>query len=195
MPNTDPNAGTPPEGGEAPIVPEAPAAGAAGTPVVVDEVTTLRSRNAGLDAKVSALLTQTAAEKARADAAEARALALAEAKENGDAELRAELERTRAENARVAQEAKLARIEAKYPETFGVLGAAAVSLTDDQLAASEARMAGVASGTPEVPETPKPVGNNPGRTQAAPPKALEDMSASELEAHLKAFDPSVMFRQ
>src|SRR5690349_54765 len=59
------NAGTTPETSEAP----APAEAVTGTPAVDSEVTTLRSRNAGLDAKVTEL--QKAAKAAEERAAEA----------------------------------------------------------------------------------------------------------------------------
>jgi hypothetical protein len=175
----DSGTGTPPVGGEAP---------ATGTPLPQDEVTLLKSRAAGLDAKVSALLNEAKAANERATAAEARALALADEKTNGDIELRAQLEAQKLLIAKTAAEAKLARIEAKYPETFGVLGEASGALTEDQLAASEARFAGVAA----TPETPVPIGANPGRQQERGPKAIEDMSVAELEKHLKGFDPSVL---
>ena len=180
----DTNAGTAPAGGEAPEGAEATAAAATGTPTQPDEVTTLRSRNAGLDAKVTELLKAQAAEKVRADAAEARALELAQGKDNGDAELRAQLQAREQELAETRKLAALTRIEAKYPETFGVLGAAAASLTEDQLAASEARFAGVA-------ESPRPMGANPQRPTTAGTKALEDMTADELRKHLATFSGSV----
>lgn len=159
-----------------------------GTQGQPNEVTLLRSRASGLDAKVTSL-TQAAKDAiARAEAAEARALELAQAKEGGDAELRAQLKAQELLLAAAATDAKLARIEAKYPETFGVLGAVAAALTDDQLAASEARYAGVA------PESPTPNGTNPARAIAAGTKAIEDMTAAELRNHLRTgFDPSVMF--
>lgn len=186
------NAGTAPELGEAPEAPEAAPAAAVvqGTPSTADEVTTLRSRNAGLDAKVTTLSQTAAAEKARADAAEARALALANEKENGDQELRAQVKLLEANAAKSQLEAKLARIEAKYPETYGVIGEAAAGLSDDVLAASEARMKGDA----QEPETALPVGANPGRAQSAVPKTLEEMTLAELEKHLKGLDPSVVNR-
>jgi hypothetical protein len=181
--------GTTTEGLEAqPAETTATPAPTTGTPP--DEVGTLRSRNAGLDAKVTSLTQQAAAEKARADAAEARALALASEKENGDQELRALVEAQKLLIAKTAAEAKLARIEAKYPETFGVLGEDAAGLTEDKLAASEARFV---AGFAGEQETPTPVGSNAARTQSAVPKAIEDMTAAELEKHLKSFDPSVMF--
>lgn len=184
------NAGTEPQGGEA--QPSESPAPAAGTPTQPDEVTTLRSRNAGLDAKVTELLNaQKAAEEAR-QAAEAKLAAYEAGKVGADEALSAQLAAKEAELATVRREASLAKIAAKYPETFGVLGDAAAALTEDQLAASEARFAGVPS---EPAETPVPVGVNPRREQAAPPKAIEDMSPAELRDHLKTFDPSVLFTQ
>jgi hypothetical protein len=175
--------GTPPTTPE--VQPEA-----AVTPEPVDEVTKLKSRNAGLDAKVSELLRAQAAEKARADAAEARAMELAAGKDNGDQELRAQLQAKEAELTETRKLAALNRIEAKYPETFGVLGAAAAGLTEDQLAASEARFAGVTETS-----APRTLGSNPQRPVSAGPKALEDMTVAELEKHIKGFDPSVLGRQ
>lgn len=177
MPNTDPNAGTAPEGEEA--QPETTPVVETGTPANDSEVTTLRSRNAGLDAKVTSLSEANKAAIARAEAAEARALALAEGKENGDQELRAQNEQLKADAASARQEALLNKIEAKYPETFGVLGAVAATLTEDQLAASEARMVGVESGNPA------PLGANPSRAGAGAPKAIEDMNVAELQAHMR----------
>lgn len=178
---TDTNAGTPPVAGEAQQTePQVPAAGTTPQP---DEVTTLRSRNAGLDAKVTSLSQQYAAEKAAREAAEARALALAESKENGDQELRAQLGRERAALALAQREAALARIEAQYPETFAVLGETAATLSADQLAAAEARFKGVAASG----DTPPPLGANPARTSSAPAKNIEDMTTAELKAHMRTF--------
>lgn len=172
----DTNAGTPSQDDEAQTAP------VAGTPAPQDEVTTLRSRNAGLDAKVSELLKAQATEKARADAAEARALELAQGKDNGDQELRSQLQAREQELAETRKLAALTRIEAKYPETFGVLGAAASTLTEDQLAASEARFAGVTESS-----APRTLGANPQRPATAAAKALEDMTADELRKHLSTF--------
>ena len=179
------NAGTTPEEGQAP-------ANESGTGNQPDEVTTLRSRNAGLDAKVTELQRTTAAETTRANAAEARALALAEAGTNGDAELRAQLEAQKLIVAKSQQETALARIEAKYPETFAVLGETAASLTADQLAAAEARFAGVGS---ESSSQPTPLGNNPQRPLSGAPKALTDMSLAELEQSIRRSDPALMYQQ
>ena len=176
---TDENAGTPPVEGEAPAAGTAPATG---TPPAADEVTTLRSRNAGLDAKVTELTNATKlAEQRAAEAAQKLADYEAGTVSKGEA-LRAQLASKEAELAQARQEAQVARIAAKFPETFGVLGDAAAALTEDQLAASEARFAGV----PATPETPKPMGANPPRTPGGA-KSIEDMTAAELRAHLATF--------
>jgi hypothetical protein len=170
---------------------EAQQAPAAGTPAQPDEVTTLRSRNAGLDAKVTELQKAAAAAQQARDEALARLSDYENGKVKADEALSAQLAAKDAELAAVRKEATLARVAAKYPETFGVLGDAAAALSEDQLAASEARM--TAGFVPETP-VPTPIGNNPGRQQAAAPKSLEDMSATELEKALRGLDPSVLMR-
>jgi len=173
----DGNEGTAPEGEEA----QQDATASVGTPTTLDEVTTLRSRNAGLDAKVTELMKAT---QAAQDAAAAAAQKLADyesGKVQADEALRAQLQAKEAELAQVARDAALARIEAKYPETFAVLGEAAASLSVDQLAASEARFAGV----PATVETkvPTPVGNSAAR-QPSQAKDPESMSSAELQAYM-----------
>lgn len=173
---TDAIAGTEPESAEAP-----PAQ--VGTPQAPDEVTTLRSRNAGLDAKVTALQTETAAAVAAAAAAAAKLADYEAGKVNADEALRAQLAAKDAELAQARREGALNSIKSQYPETFGVLGDAAANLTADQLAASEARFSGIPATPTET--TAKPV---PGATNGARPpvtaKNIEDMSAAELRAHM-----------
>lgn len=177
---TDAIAGTAPETGEAPAESTAPAAPTTGTQTAPDEVTTLRSRTAGLDAKVTELQKAALAAEARAEAAAAKLAEYEAGKVNADEALRAQLDAERAETAKARKEAALNRIEAKYPETFGVLGEAAASLSEDQLAASEARMAGVPT---ETIEPPVPGGVNAPRPPSTR-KSIDDMSVSELEAYM-----------
>lgn len=169
------------------------AAGAAvvpGTPAP-DEVTTLRSRLSGQDAKVTELLKSNAAEKARAEAAEARAAELAQGKDNGDQELRRLLAERDAELATVRKAAAAAQVKADYPETFSVLGEAAASLTSDQLAAAEARFKGVAAGAGAPPPPPRTVGTNPSRgTQAEGAPLTGKARLDALQAQLMAADMS-----
>lgn len=181
---TDTNEGTAPEGEE---VQQTEETQEVVTPASKDEVTTLKSRNAGLDAKVTELIKSAAvAEQRAADAA--KKLADYEAGTVGNDEaLRAQLQAKEAELNAARQEAALARIEAKYPETFGLFGAAAASMAEDVLAASEVRLKGVSG----EEETPKPVGNNPSRTQggasSAAPKGQQTLA--DLEAEFKALTP------
>ena len=141
----------------------------AGTATQVDEVTTLKSRNAGLDAKVTAL--QEAEKAAKAEAAEAKAkLAAYEAgKVGNDEALRAQLQVKQAELETAKREALLAKIEAKYPETYAVLGEAAANLSADKLAEAEARFKGVG----ETSSPQSPIGNNPSRTQGGASSATQ----------------------
>ena len=171
MPDT--NEGTETTTEEAPkVTPEV----TSGTPPAADEVTTLRSRNAGLDAKVTELTKAQKAAEAQAAEALAKLTDYEAGKVDADEALRAQLSAKDAELALIRNEAALAKIEAKYPETFGVLGEAAAALTADQLAASEARFAGVKD---ETTTPPVPVGTNAPRS-SAPKKSIEDMSAAEL---------------
>jgi hypothetical protein len=176
---SDQDAGTAPEEPEA--QPET------GTPSNLDEVTTLKSRAAGLDAKVSKLLEQVkAAEEARQKAEQSLA-DLQTGKVQADEALSARLAEKDAEIASIRREAKLTAAAAKYPETFGVLGESIATMSDDQLAAAEARFKGVPETTSQAP-----VGNNAARSQAPTTKAIGDMNVKELEEHLRTFDPSVV---
>lgn len=187
MPNT--NEGTAAPAGEAQTTEEAPAQTAApeatGTPVPADEVTTLRSRNAGLDAKVTEL---TKARLAAEEAAAQAATKLAQYESGvvkGDEALRAQLQAKEAELNAARQEASLARIAAAYPETFAVLGDAAANMPADKLAEAEARFKGVAA-LPAESNTPPPVGNNAARPLAPGIKPVEDMTLAEFKAHAAA---------
>lgn len=149
---------------------EAPAEGAnapaTGTPAKPDEVTLLRSRTAGLDAKVTALTQSEKAAIAERDAALAKLADYEAGKVGADEALRAQIAAKEDELKAARQEALLARIEAQYPETYAVLGEAAANLSADKLAEAEARFKGVAA--PEAPAAPaKPIGNNQSRDQGS----------------------------
>lgn len=182
----DNDAGTAPVTGEAQTPPQA-----TGTPPTPDEVTTLRSRNAGLDAKVTSLTQQAATEKAAREAAEQKLAGYEAELVSKDEALRAQLAAKEAEAALARKEAALARVEARFPETYAVLGESAASLSEDQLAAAEARFRGVEGET----ATPTPIGANPSRGSTEPVKSLEEMSVEELRKHLGTFPTEVMFRQ
>jgi hypothetical protein len=173
---TDQDAGTEQQGTEA-------QSEQTGTPASQDEVTTLKSRNAGLDAKVSALLAEKKAlEKQAADAA-AKLAAYEAGKVGADEALRAQIAAKDAELETTKRDALLARIEAKYPETFAVLGDAAANLSAEKLAEAEARFKGVSSDP--TPPTPRPIGNNPSRTSSA---AKTEESFDDIAARLKTME-------
>lgn len=141
-----------------------------------DEVTVLKSRNAGLDAKVTSLTAAQAAADARAVAAEAKLAQYEQGKLGSDEALRAQLAAEQAKTAEALQEAKAARLEAKFPETFAVFGNEAAVFSDDKLAASEARLTGGA----DSGEPPTPRGNNPpraGQRTPAKPPTIADVEA------------------
>jgi preprotein translocase subunit SecD len=183
---TDSDAGTAPVAGEAQTPPPA-----TGTPPTPDEVTTLRSRNAGLDAKVTSLSQQAAAEKAAREAAEQKLRDYEAELVSKDEALRAQLAAKEAEAALARKEAALARVEARFPETYAVLGESAASLSEDQLAAAEARFRGVG----DDKSAPPPLGANPARGGTEPVKSIEDMTVEELRKHLATYPTEVMFRQ
>jgi hypothetical protein len=142
-----------------------------GTPVVNppasgegDDVSVLRSRYAGQTAKVNELAAQKQAlEAAKADLEKKLAEAQTGVASKDDA-AKALLAAKDAEIAAIRREATVARIEAKYPEVYRELGDDAVALTEEKLAAMEARL----SGGGEAHEPPPPRGQNPARTDGVP---------------------------
>jgi len=179
----DENEGTTPETSEAP-------AATTGTPAVDSEVTTLRSRNAGLDAKVTELQKATKAAEDRAAEALQKLQDYESGKVQADEALRAQLSVKEAELAEARKAQALAMVAAQYPESFAVLGEAAANLSADQLAAAEARFSGV----PVETSAPVPVGANPPRTQAPATKRIEDMNIAELRAHMRTFPEDIITR-
>jgi seryl-tRNA synthetase len=151
-----------------------------GTPAPKDEVTLLRSRASGLDAKVTEL------NKARADLqAERDALAakLAEAQRgvvDKDEALRAQVAAKDAELATARREAALARKAAKFPEAFGVFGDEIAEMSDEKLAAAEARFQG------EGVEAPTPRGINGAKTGAAGGAAAKTLTIEDQKARMAA---------
>ncbi len=155
----------------------APAAAAATTP---DELTTLKSRNSGLNSKVTELSDQLKAEKT------ARELAEAAVRDStkGDEALRKQLADALELNAKQAKAVELANMKTTYPEAAELLGEGIVGMAPEVLAAMETRLKGVvAGGEAGAVETPVPVGNNAQRTTG--PKSIEDMTSAELQAEIK----------
>ncbi len=152
-----------------------------GTDVPDELVTLLKSRNAGLDAKVTELTkAQKLSEQKAADALQK--LADYEAKTVGsDEALRAQLAARDAEVAQARRETALARAEAKYPETFALFGEDAATFSEDKLAASEARL----SGATDSGEPPTPRGvNGPGQRDTSTP--AKPQTIADVEKQLAA---------
>lgn len=143
-----------------------------------DEVSVLKSRYAGQTAKVNELTGQTKAQSDRIKELEEQLKAAREGTASKDDVAQALLKAKDEELAAIRKEAALARIEAKYPETFSELGEDAATLSEEKLAAMEARFRGVES------EAPKPRGNNAPRTDSAPAKPKEE-TADDIVARLK----------
>lgn len=168
---------------------EEPVAAATQTP---DELATLKSRNTGLNKANTELQQALAAEKAARAAAEKAADDLRTGKTSEQEALAKLLADAKAEVEATKTEAALARIEAKYPETFKLFGAATATMQADVLAASEARLTGAPDeGEESDRPTPKPVGNNPPRT-ATGNKRIEDMTKDELNAEWAKLTPADM---
>jgi chromosome segregation ATPase len=158
---------------------EAPADNTAAAPATPDELAALKSRNSGLNAKVTELQKQLADERAGRTAAEQAAAGKAGTDDVLNkliSDLKAELEASK-------QAVALAAKGAKYPEAFSELGDDIANMSTEKLAALEARLTS-AKDSGEVAETPTPVGNNPKRTTGT--KSIEDMTSAELQAAIKS---------
>lgn len=146
-----------------------------------NELTTLKSRNQGLNAKVTELQKQLADERAARTAAEQAAAGKAgtdDVLNKKIAELQAELEAGK-------QAVALSVKGAKYPEAYKELGEDITNMADEKLAALEARLtAAKDEGEGESSEPTKPLGNNPARGNTGP-KNLDDMTVAELRAYGK----------
>src|SRR5512146_1229024 len=108
--NTTPDPNAPPAG-------DASGAGSAAAP---DELSTLKSRYAGQTAKVEQLTREQATLAAERDALKAKLDEVQKGEINKDQALKDQIAAKDAEIAATKREAALARIEAKYPETFAV---------------------------------------------------------------------------
>ena len=177
------DAGTTPVGDEAPEG-EVEQTEPQGTPAGVDEVTTLRSRQAGLDRTVSTLRAEKEALEARAAAAEARARELAEGQTASNDEITTMLAQFKEKAEAAEAKAEALELAAKFPETFREMGEAIVSLSDDRLESIEARLAGIAAES--VGEPPKPVANAQARTPAAAATNPEGMSLEDYRTWFKS---------
>ena len=169
------------EGDEAPDDDAAKAAAAAAATQSPDELATLKSRNSGLNAKVTELQKQLADERSARTAAEEAAAGKAgtdDVLNKRIAELQTELEAGK-------QAVALSQKGAKFPEAFKELGEDIASMAEEKLAALEARLTAAKDEDEEESDEPKkPVGNNAARGNTGP-KNLEDMTVAELRAYGK----------
>jgi chromosome segregation ATPase len=172
---TDNNTDTASDGAGTPVEGDTSAA----EPATPDELAALKSRNSGLNAKVTDLQKQLVAEREGRTAAEQAAAG----KAGTDDVLNRRIAALEAELTAGKQAVALAQKGAKYPEAFAELGDDIANMSSEKLAALEARLTS-AKDSGDVAETPKPVGNNPSRTTGT--KNIEDMTSAELQAAIKA---------
>jgi len=156
-----------------------------------DEVSVLRSRYAGQTAKVNELTSERARLIAEREALIRERDELRSGKANTDEAAKALLAQKDEEIAAIRREVALARIESKYPETFGELGEAAFGLSEEKLAAMEARLRGASGASEQEPPTPR--GQNAARRDGVPAggrEPKEETSADILAALRSAPLPS-----
>lgn len=179
MPDNAP--ATAPEGTEAPVEETSPAA----APATPDELATLKSRNSGLNAKVTELSNQLRDEKQARTVAEQAAID----KAGSDEPLKQRIAELEAKLEAGEKAAALATKGAQYPESFRELGDDIAGMSKEKLAALEARLTS-AKDEGETPETPTPIGNNPGRAATGAAKNIEDMTAAEAYEAIKKLGPA-----
>lgn len=160
---------------------EAPAADAAAAPQTPDELAALKSRNSGLNAKVTELQKQLADERAGRTAAEQAAAG----KAGTDDVLNKRIAELEAKLAAGEAAAAVAAKGAKYPEAYSELGDDIANMSTEKLAALEARLTAAKDDAPDTETTTKPVGNNAARGNSGS-KNIEDMTSAELQAAIKA---------
>jgi hypothetical protein len=151
----------------------------AGTPPDANEATLLRSRQAGLSAKVTHLKAELAALVTERDAAVARASDLEQGKVSGEEALRAQLSAKEAEIEQTRREATTAKLSAKYPESARELGDLIGTFPEDKLAALEARLVG------EVEDTSPTRGMRAPKNASAGPPRPE--TSQDIMARLRSF--------
>jgi chromosome segregation ATPase len=176
---TDTNADTVSAQEDAPAG-EAATASAAATSTSDDLLASLRSRNSGLNAKVSE---QEALIKSLRDELGTARAGLTD-KESADADLRAQLEAAQKEKEQLQRQFEVATLSSKYPEAYAELGDGIFGLAPEKLASIEARLSGAKDSGEEQETTTRPVGNNPQRA-ASGSKRIEDMTTEELRQSLR----------
>lgn len=154
-------------------------AAAAGSQADESDTPSLRSRFAGQTAKVNQLTEAQTALQAERDELRRQLDAAQKGELDKDQALKDQLTAKDAELAAAKTDAALARIEAKYPETFAALGNDAAVLNETKLAEIEARLSG--GGETEEPPTPRSASAARPSGSEAKPETAEDV-----ERRLKA---------
>lgn len=118
----------------------------------------LRSRYAGQTAKVNQLTEAQKALEAERDALKKQLEDAQKGVIDKDQALKDQLAAKEAEAEAARRETRIARLEAKYPETFSVLGESAADLDETKLSEAEARFAGTdaEAPTPRSASAPRP---------------------------------------
>jgi len=147
-----------------------------------DEVSVLRSRYAGQTAKVNELTTQLKAEREARTAAEKERDSLRSGAASSDETAKALLAAKDEEIARIRREVEVTRIQAKYPEVFGELGEAAAGLSEERLAAMEARLRG--AGVSEEPPTPR--SQNAARNEGSGDGGQREVTSADIIASMRS---------
>lgn len=174
-----------PEGTQEPEASGSPDASGGASQAGDEDVSVLRSRYAGQTAKVNELTGQKSAlekqvaelQKQLSDAqsgvttADEAAKALLAAKDNELAQLQTAI--------------KVAELKGRFPEVFAELGEDAVNLSEEKLAAMEARFQGAGAGDAEPP-TPR--GQNAARKDGVPTGGREpkEESGDDILARMKS---------
>lgn len=146
------------------------------------EVSVLRSRYAGQTAKVNEL---TAERQRLIEEREQLRKELERAQKgttSADEAAKALLAAKDEEIARIRREAELTRIQSRYPEVFGELGEAAAGLSEEKLAAMEARFRGAS--TSDEPPTPR--GQNAARNEGSGDGGTKDVTSADIIASMRS---------
>lgn len=169
-------AGTPPADAST----DATAAGS-GQP---DEVSLWRSRFNGQTAKVTELTKAQEQTNARISDLEKQLTAAQASTASADEAAKALVAAAQAELANERSARRLDGLKARFPETFTLLGDAAAGLTEENLAANEARLTGGA--TAGSTEPPTPLRHNESKTSGGATGKAKQESAADIKARLES---------
>lgn len=148
-----------------------------------DEVSLWRSRFNGQTAKVTELTKAQEQTNARIASLEAELAKAREASASADEAAKALVAQARAELEQERSARRIDSLKARFPETFTLLGDAAAGLTEENLAANEARLTGTAGST----EPPTPLRHNESKTSGgATGGQKKERTAADIRAELES---------